>query len=402
MKRLELLGYFVFITLGINVAILGPALQTLSERTGAGIAELGYLFATMSVGYLASAPVIGSLRINASLRPLLSAAGLIVVSLWLFTVATTLWMVLAAALLLGFGQACTQVGFITLIGTQMRSEGDSGSRLNRVNAFFGVGALVGPLLVALSYRQFGGALPAFWAAMVMDLLLLAMALRMRLPAAVVAEEGAPRAMSDGALLRTPAMLALVAMMAVYVGAEVAFSSWTTEFTRLAANVDVASASLASSVFFGGLAFSRYFAAVLLSRTSLLRALFAMLGVAACGVGLMLAPFSPYVVVLIGSMIVGVGYGPVYPTLVSAAIARFPREARSVSSLVTSAGSFGAVLIPALTGNVIEGANGLSLAWGMQLASIALMLAMLVGMRRSLLAAPEAPRPERRPAPAEPS
>ena len=181
-SRLHLLGYFVFITLGINVAQLGPALQTLSQRTGSGIAELGYIFAMMSVGYLASAPVIGSFRSNASLRPLLSASACIVVSLVMFIGATSLWMVLLAAFLLGFGQACTQVGFITLIGTQMRDERDSSSQLNRVNAFYGVGALIGPLLVAVSYRWMDSALPAFWVAVVLDIVLLVIGLTMHLPA----------------------------------------------------------------------------------------------------------------------------------------------------------------------------------------------------------------------------
>lgn len=384
-SRLHLLGYFVFITLGINVAQLGPALQTLSQRTGSGIAELGYIFAMMSVGYLASAPVIGSFRSNASLRPLLCASGCIVVSLVMFIGATSLWMVLLAALLLGFGQACTQVGFITLIGTQMRDERDSSSQLNRVNAFYGVGALVGPLLVAVSYRWMDSALPAFWVAVALDMVLLVIGLTMHLPAAPIAahdDAGVPK--SDALLLRNPAMLALIGMMAVYVGAEVAFSSWTTEFTRLATNVDIAAASLASSVFFGGLAFSRYFASVLLARATPLRVLFMLLGVAACGVALMLLPFGLLPVTLLGSLLAGVGYGPVYPTLVSTAIARFPQQARSVSSMVTSAGSIGAVAIPALTGNVIEAAGGLAIAWGMQLALIVVMLLMLLGMRRTLL------------------
>jgi len=386
-SRLLLLGYFVFITLGVNVSQLGPALPTFSQRTGAGLAELGYIFAMMSVGYLASAPVIGSLRSGASLRPLLSAAALIVVSLVLFITATSLWVVLGAALLLGFGQACTQVGFITLIGTQLSGERDSGGSLNRVNAFFGVGALIGPLFVALSYEWMNSALPAFWIAVILDAILVFIALRMSLPAAPVAADGAAAAdMSDAALLRNPAMLALIAIMAVYVGAEVAFSSWTTVFTSLAANVEVAAASLASSVFFGGLAFSRYFASVLLSRTTTLRALFLLLSTAACGMVLMLLPTASLPLALLGSTLAGIGYGPFYPTLVSAAIARFPRQARSVSSMVTSAGSIGAVAIPALTGIVIEGAGGLAIAWGMQLAAITVMLLMLVSTRRSLLAA----------------
>lgn len=384
-SRLQILGYFVFITLGINVAQLGPALETLSQRTGAGLAELGYIFALMSVGYLLSAPVIGSLRHGASLRPLLCAAGLIVVSLVLFITATSLWIVLCAALLLGFGQACTQVGFITLIGTQLGGESDSSSRLNRVNAFFGVGALVGPLFVSLSYRWLDSALPAFWIAVALDLILMLIALRMPLPAVTPAADGAPPAdLSDAALLRKPAMLALIAIMAVYVGAEVAFSSWTTTFTGLSTSADVAAASLSSSVFFGGLAFSRYFASVLLSRVTTLRALFLLLGLSACGVALMLLPFASLPLALLGSTLAGIGYGPVYPTLVSAAIARFPHQARSVSSMVTSSGSIGAVAIPALTGIVIEGAGGLSIAWGMQLAAIAAMMLMLVGMRRALL------------------
>ena len=92
--------------------------------------------------------------------------------------------------------------------------------------------------------------------------------------------------------------------------------------------------------------------------------------------------------LLGAALVGVGYGPVYPTLVSTAIARFPHAARSVSSMVTSAGSIGAITMPALTGIIIAQPAGLSIAWGGQLAMIGVMLVLLLGMRRTLLAAAE--------------
>ncbi|MCX6017023.1 MAG: MFS transporter [Chloroflexi bacterium] len=390
-SRLHLVGYFVFITLGINVALLGPSLQTLSLRTGAAIPELGYIFAAMSVGYLASAPVIGSLKSNASLRPLLSATGLILVSLLLFVGATSLWQALFAAFLLGFGQASTQVGFITLIGTSLSTERNASGQLNRINAFYGVGALVGPLLVAVSYRWLGNALPAFWVAIVLDAVMLVVGLLMPLPrtAATSADSSvAEKGKSDLALLRVPAMIALMSMMAVYVGTEVSFSSWATEYTRLGAKVDVAAASLASSIFFCGLALSRYFATLLLARTTPLRALLFMLMVAAVGVGVMLLPGGFLPAMLLGAALVGVGYGPVYPTLVSTAIARFPHAARSVSSMVTSAGSIGAITMPALTGIIIAQPAGLSIAWGGQLAMIGVMLVLLLGMRRTLLAAAE--------------
>lgn len=387
-SRLLGIGYFAFITLGINVALLGPSLSALATRTQSSVPEVGYLFGALSLGYVASAPVISSISTKVSLRPLLSAVGLILVSMLIFVEGRALWQLMVAGFVLGFGQSSMQVGYITLIGTRFNGRSDAGARMNRVNAFYGVGALVGPVLAGLSFRLLGDPTPAFWVAFVMDLVLLIIGLTLPLQPATSAGQSQPLrdSVSAGTLLRMPLVLGMVVLMGVYVGAEVAFSSWTTEFARLFAGVDLALAALSSSAFFAGMALVRYFANVLLERVSLMQVLYVCIGAAAAGVLMMLLSGGWLPLVLLGSAVVGAGYGPIYPTVTARAIARFPDAARTVNSVITSSGSLGAIFVPPLTGVVMATAGGPAIAWGVQLALIGVMLLILLAMRHSLAAA----------------
>jgi fucose permease len=393
-SRLLGIGYFAFITLGINVALLGPSLASLAARTQSTVPEVGYLFGALSLGYVASAPVISSISTKVSLRPLLSAVALILVSMFIFVEGRALWQLMVAGFVLGFGQSSMQVGYITLIGTRFNGRRDAGARMNRVNAFYGVGALVGPVLAGISFRLMGDPTPAFWVAFALDLVLLIIGLTLPLQPVTSGVQAPPQhdSVSAGALLRKPLVLGMVVLMGVYVGAEVAFSSWTTEFARLIGGVDLALAALSSSAFFAGMALVRYFANFLLQRVSLMQVLYVCIATAAAGVLLMLLSTGSLPLLLLGSAVVGAGYGPIYPTVAALAIASFPNAARTVNSVITSSGSLGAIFIPPLTGVVMATAGGPAIAWGMQLALIGVMLLILLAMRRSFSAAHAAPAP----------
>jgi fucose permease len=261
------------------------------------------------------------------------------------------------------------VSYNALFGTQA-SSAEASARLNRMNAFFGIGALVGPLFIAAGYRL-GDPSAAFWvsAAMAIPLTLGAaaligpdMSLSVAAPASAAATAAATRQHSP---LRSPALILMSLTMAVYVGSEVAFSGWAAEFARRTAGVDVAQAAFAVSAFFLGLTVSRYFSNTLVARIAPATFIYVLLGVSAFGLIVMMLSAGALWLALIGAFIVGLGCGPFYPTLVAIGIHRYPDSARLVASVLTSAGSLGALFLPALVG-VALGAQALS-AWLLLLA-----------------------------------
>ncbi len=364
----------------MNVALLGPSLQALAQRSGAALADMGVLYSALSIGYLVSTPLVVLVSRRFGLRPLLAAAAVIAASLGLFAVAPSLSAMLFAAVLLGFGQSCTQIGYVTWIGLQLRDGNESATVLNRVLAFYGVGALFGPLVVSACFQLFGDALPAFGFVIVPNVAVTLLGLLLPQAQAQVSDERGGAARGASALLRVPAVLWMASLLAVYVGAEVAFSSWVTEVVIRTMGVDAAQAALSASAFFGAFAGGRFFAGALLARTGVMRGLFLLLAAAGCGIVVMLLPGVPLPLTVAAAALVGAGYGPIFPTVTSIVIQRFPGDAAAVSSVIGGIASFGMFLAPPITGWVLAGAGGPIAAWGVQLLLIAAMAAILARLR----------------------
>jgi fucose permease len=350
----------IFGTLGLNIAILGPSLQDLALRTGSPIETFGFLFTAVSLGYLLSAPVVAGLGRRLSTRAMLAAPAIIVAGLICLAIARDVPLIMFGAALLGFGQASTQVAYTTLLGDRLRGQPHSDAKINRANASYGVGALAGPIIVSLSYRMVNGAGTAFAVAIACSVAMLVIGQLIPLPPPQA--QHTTQDMSRRKVLLSPVFLLLVATMAVYVGIEVAFSGWTTEFTKRILSIDVAQASFASSLFFAGLALSRYFANLLLKLTTPGRLIAGMLVVSILGLICMVARTGLFGITLFGSALVGFGLGPVYPTIIALGMRQFPGAARHVSSVLTSSGSIGSITMPPVVGNYIASDATLPTAW----------------------------------------
>ena len=84
----------------------------------------------------------------------------------------------------------------------------------------------------------------------------------------------------------------------------------------------------------------------------------------------------------GAFIVGVGMGPIYPTLIAIGIQRFPKHATLMASALTSAGSIGALFLPTWVGVVLT-TQSLPGAWLLQVGVLAMVAALWLGVRHSL-------------------
>jgi fucose permease len=378
------LACYAFVSLGISAALLGPLLPTLAARANAGLEQIGVIFTWMSLGYILSALIINTLGAKVGARGMLIASPLVVIlSMTLLALGERLDVLFLGGCLLGLGQSGTQVAYNTIFGAQ---SGESAAKLNRLNAFFGLGALVGPLLVSVSYIFVADGGLAPWAAAVMALPLTVGAIAVR---SVPSRAGAPSASHDHRrLLTSPTALLLCLMMALYVGCEVAFSGWTAEFTRRAVSISPAQAASAVSVFWAALAFSRYFANLALARIPPIQLVGVLFGVALLGLLIMLTAYQVGAAAWLGAAVVGIGLGPIYPTLVSIGIQKFPFAARMITSALTSVGAVGALFIPALTGAAMEiGAASGTEAWLLLIGVLLAVLALWGSTRRSL-----SPRP----------
>lgn len=386
---LFILGCYAFVSLGVSAALLGPALPTLANRAGVSLEQVGFIFTTMSLGYLTSAPIISLFGPRIGTRKMLIFSPLLVMAaMALLALGAQMSTFFVATFLLGLGLSSTQVAYNALFGQQQEGVSSASAVLNRLNAFFGVGALIGPLFVALGYRLFGDATLAFWIAGAMALPLTIGALlaghSLRQHAAVqVAQTIAPNAQRDALL--SPVMWLMCAVMGLYVGSEVAFSGWTTEFTSRTTGVDTAQAAFTVSAFWAALAFSRYFSTTFTRRVQPATFIVLLVLTSALGLIAMLLANGSSAMTLAGAFVVGFGFGPIYPTLIAIGIQRFPQVAQMVASVLTSAGSIGSLFLPTLIGVVMNASGlGATSAWLLLLAMLGVVMLLWLLARRDLV------------------
>ena len=386
--RLFLLGCYAFATLGVCAGVIGPALPTLATHANITLDQAGYLFTSLSAGYLISAPLIGWVGPRAGTRIMLIFSPLLsIISMGLFVFGRALPVLMVATALLGLGQSGTQVAYNAMFGVGQ----DSSKKLGQLNAFFGVGALVAPLLASFGYTQFGEATLAFVVAAALLLLLSLGAFLWRggrQDDRVRGRQGeratltpSPHHLVPLSPLRNSTLWLMSAVMGLYVGCEVAFSGWTTEFTRQSTGIALAQAAASTSVFWVGLALSRYFATSVI-RLKPTQLVLLMLSIMIAGYVFMIALGSVLPLAMTGAFIVGVGMGPIYPTLIAIGIQRFPKHATLMASALTSAGSIGALFLPTWVGVVLT-TQSLPGAWLLQVGVLAMVAALWLGVRHSL-------------------
>ncbi|UCE41605.1 MAG: MFS transporter [Candidatus Aminicenantes bacterium] len=144
-------GMFVF---GIVMAILGAIMPSLFEKIQFNKSEAGDLFFAMNLAMLLMSLIFGPVvdRFGYKLF-LILCAFLVACSLFLFILASNYTIILAAAIVLGFGGGGLNGGTNALT-SDIHPE-KRGSALNLLGIFFGFGALSIPFLIGVMLEHIG-------------------------------------------------------------------------------------------------------------------------------------------------------------------------------------------------------------------------------------------------------
>ena len=154
--------YIAFILLGLTTAVTGPTLPELANRTSSRIDQISLIFITGSLGYLIGSWLGGRAydRLPGN-RIIPASLILLAVATALIPFATQLIFLTLAFLVLGFAQGVIDVGGNTLL---IWHHGAGVSPfMNGLHFFFGVGALLSPIIVAKIFSFTGDIKWIFWA-----------------------------------------------------------------------------------------------------------------------------------------------------------------------------------------------------------------------------------------------
>ena len=361
-RTVIILGFVAFFLIGLVQSLFGPAFVALKGRYELEPGTVGTIvtahFLGVTLGTLLSVLVLTRLRVRgiALLSSIICALGLLLVG-----IAPSWTVALGGAFLAGLGFGSISGGY----GTLFSSRGKSGSAaLSLLNAFWGVGSILGPLLanqlLERGLNLYFGSAALLFAALVLATVVL------RFPAVALGTETDKSARAPSFLPLIPFML----MLCCYSGLEVASSSWMV--THLRVNLALEAANTVNSLFWVMLTAGRFLTAPLSLRFSP-----GQLVLGSSALFLLCVFFTaqqgaaPYAYAVLGLFM-----APIFPMGLAWFAGRFPRLV-GYTPLVIGSASLSASLFPALTGLGVSALGLSSVPWSLGL--FALLLLGLAGV-----------------------
>lgn len=362
-----------YIATGMTTILPGPALSVLAAHTGVSLDIAGWAFTASSLGFTSSAMVAGALssRVNPKYI-LLSGQAIMALMAFISPLTHSFVILLIAQFVVGvsFGLIDVSVNMVVTLAFHDRL----GETLNNLHSTFGIGALVGPLLLALSIQVFHD---ASWAFTVGSLLALcSFFLLLRQPVSATPHKKETDTEATGILTAKVLLQMTLWLMALqlflYVGAEVSFGDWITTAISQSAAVTLVVAAPSTTFFWLGLTVGRLAGAQvirrgLLSESRLLYLCFYGSGLA----GLIVALFPGSIWISFGfSFLVGLFYGPIYPSVMAIASRHFIHALGIISSVMSFGAGASGLVIPVMVGVII---THFGVSWGMAVPALISLL-----------------------------
>jgi fucose permease len=370
------------VSLGLPDGLLGVAWPSMRSTYGLPLDALGPLLAAFTAGYVVSSFTAGPLLARWNVGSLLAASCFATgVSLFGYASAGSWGVVITSAGLSGIGAGAIDVGVNAHVASY------HGPRLlNWMHAAYGVGAATGPLLMT-SVLAAGHAWQLGYAMVAAGQLTLGTAF-----AASRSLWPPPRARGgEPAFERVPIAHTLglgttwigVAAFFTYTGLEAVAGVWAYSVLTSTRGLSMERAGLGVSLFWTGLTVGRVLFGLAVDRSPVGASLRSPLLLVVIGAGLVCWTTSAYVSVL-GFALLGLGAGPVFPSLMSDTPRRVgPTHATNAIGFQVAAAALGQASLPALVGYLAR-AHGLDIV-----APSLLMAAIVVVVLHEAMAASSA-------------
>ena len=353
--------YLVFISLGLGLGIVGPALPSLAEQTGSTLAAIGSLFLFSAGGGMLGTALSGRIydRIRNGHVVLGVAQFISVAGLMLTPLAGSLPILLAISFFSGISLGMINNGANTLL--MWTHKKDAGPYVNGLHFSFGIGAFLAPTIFARILSLGGTYQQTYWVLAGLGVPISLWMLFLS-HAPDPAEEADSESDAKGNLRKfLPMIIIAMLFLFFYVGSELTYGNWiyTYALTMGLAN-ETQAAYLTSGFWLSftiGRAFSIYAAARFKAEHVLSIAFIGGLSV------LTLALAVPGSINLLWATTIGIGFfmAPVWATGYNLAGQSIKLTA-TISSIIILGDSLGGVVLPSLTGAAIERLGAESMPW----------------------------------------
>ena len=380
------ISFFTFILIGINdgaVGVLLPGMQT-TYHTGKGTISL--LFLAGTCGYFIASFNNGLLLEKLGNRRFLLLATLIMgLGFALLSSRPPFFLLLLGIVPVGFGVAMLDAGLNSYIARLP----DNTTLLNYLHAFYGIGALLGPL-VASGFLALGFVWNSVYFVWIGLSILVLFGISLAFPRREKASHTEEQKAGGNVLifaLRQPVVWLAAFFLLVYVGTEVSLGVWSFSFLLQERHGQLLISGWTVSGYWIGLTLGR----LLLGRVARRIGNRRLIEVCLSGVvfGMLLIWIVPQLAVAsIALFITGFCLGPIFPTTIALMSDALPsRIVPSAIGFLASFGSMGGALLPLIAGNLAQH-FGMWILIPYVIALTAIMLLLWVIMQSSQIASPK--------------
>jgi fucose permease len=346
--------YLIFISLGLPDSLLGSGWPKMQTVFGVPSSFAGYV--SMTISFMTIISALFSPKIIKRFHTkwiVIFSIMLTVFGLLGFSFSGQYAMLFLFAIPYGLG-----AGAIDASVNHYVANNYSGSVMNFLHCFYGVGAVISPSIMALALKYARWNEGYRWTAYLqMGILLVCI---LSLPLWKKNEEGQDEEIADSAgireTLKVPGVILTLIAFYAYCAGEATCFLWTPSYfagTKTGLS-DELIASFGSLVF-GGLMLGRLISGFISDKLGDRLLIRIGIIVELAGIALVALPTSGYVMAVIGFVIIGTGMGPVYPAIQHMAPTNFgKRHSAAVIGLQMASAYVGSTFMPMVFGHLQQG------------------------------------------------
>ena len=343
--------YLIFISLGLPDSLLGSGWPTMQVAFGVPSSYAGYV--SMSISFM----TIISALLSPRLIRRFHTKWIVIVSIFLtvlgllgFSISSSYWMLFLFVVPYGLG-----AGAIDASVNHYVANNYSGSVMNFLHCFYGVGAVISPNIMALALKKARWNEGYRWTAYIQLAILLVCILSLPLwkknENAAEEEEEAGAGIREA--IRVPGVLFTLIAFFAYCSGEATCFLWTSSyFAGVKKGLTDGMIASFGSLIFGGLMLGRLISGFVSNRLGDRRLIRIGISVELVGILIVMLPIPNYIPAAIGFVLIGTGMGPVYPAIQHMAPGNFgKRYSAAVISLQMASAYVGSTFMPMVFGNL---------------------------------------------------
>lgn len=346
--------YLSFISLGLPDSLLGAAWPVMQEEYGAAFGMAGVISIVIASGTIVSSLMSGALlkRLGTGQITLISCL-MTAAALLGFSFAPSIIWLMVLALPLGLGAGSVDAALNHYVATHYQAH-----HMSWLHCFWGVGATLGPIIMSGFMRDHD-----LWRNGYLTISLIQFALvvllAITLPLwkrmeniqrhAVKESQVQPSRGQREQPLRTKGVKLTLLTFLFYCGAEASVGLWGSSFLVNAKELPAAVAAVWVAMYYGGITVGRFITGFVTFKVSNRVLIRSGLLISLAGAALLMLPL-PTFCSLIGFLLLGLGFAPIYPCMLHDTPERFGKEqTQKLMGYQMAVAYTGATLLPPMLG-----------------------------------------------------